>query len=108
MLSLNRKCQQSVVIAGDGVPENVLKVTVLKIRGGRVKLGLEVPAGIHIERREVSERRGAGGGQPHTSQGRPAASRQESDRWEDDGGPGVPAGIPAVLHAAIRLASCQR
>ena len=105
MLVLTRKCQQSVVIAGDGVPDNVLKVTVLKVHGGRVKLGLEVPAGIRIQRREVSEAGGIGG-QPCRPDARP---RQESDRWDDDGGgPGFPAGVPAVLHAALRMAACHR
>jgi len=56
MLVLNRKQQQSIVIEDDGAGECILKVTVLEIRGGRVKLGLEVPAGIRVLRQESRER----------------------------------------------------
>ena len=99
--------RQTVVIAGGGASECMLKVTVIKVHGGRVKLGLEVPAGIRIQRRETWATRGAAGPPCHPD-ARPAASKQESDRWEDDGGgPGSPGGIPAVLHAVMRLAQCR-
>jgi len=55
MLVLTRKTRQSIVIDDDGAGECILKVTVLEIRGGRVKLGLEVPAGIRVLRQEVRE-----------------------------------------------------
>jgi len=47
MLVLSRKCGQSVV-----VDDNV-EVTVLEIRGGRVKLGFRGPAHVPIHREEV-------------------------------------------------------
>lgn len=61
MLVLNRKKQQSIVIEDDGAGQCMLKVTVLAIRGGRVKLGLEVPAGIRVLRQESRERMNAAG-----------------------------------------------
>ena len=56
MLVLTRKCQETVVVAGaDGV--NVLiKVTVLGIENGKVRLGFEAPANVPVHRLEVWER----------------------------------------------------
>jgi carbon storage regulator CsrA len=60
MLVLSRKTQESVVVGdADGV-EQVLTVTVLEIRGGKVKLGFEA-AGLPVHRREVWDRIRAGG-----------------------------------------------
>lgn len=56
MLVLSRKNQESVVIGGaDGVQKK-FKVTVLDIRGGRVRLGFDVDAGIPVHRGEIWER----------------------------------------------------
>jgi len=61
MLVLTRKNQESVVVGdADGV-ERVLTVTVLEIRGGKVKLGFEA-AGLPVHRCEVWDRIHAGGG----------------------------------------------
>ncbi len=61
MLVLSRKSSESVEIDGaDGCPR-VLKVTVLEIRGGRVKLGFEADADVRILRSEVSKRIRTGG-----------------------------------------------
>ena len=54
MLVLTRKILESVVV-GDGV-EHTLKVTVLDIRGGKVKLGFEAAAGVAVHRWEVWQR----------------------------------------------------
>lgn len=42
MLAFTRKCQQAVVVEGFGAAAQMLTVTVLGIRGGRVRLGFEV------------------------------------------------------------------
>ena len=56
MLVLSRKSQESVMIGGaDGFPR-LLKVTVLGISGGKVKLGFDVDAGVPVHRAEVWER----------------------------------------------------
>jgi carbon storage regulator len=47
MLVLSRKANQGVWIG-----ENIF-VTVLKIEGGRVKLGIEAPKDIQVDREEV-------------------------------------------------------
>ena len=47
MLVLNRKCEESIRIGRDIV------VTVLEIRGTRVKLGFEVPTQIRVLRSEL-------------------------------------------------------
>ena len=50
MLVLSRKQGQRVVIGKD------IHVTVLEVRGDRVKLGFEGPVEVPIHREEVSER----------------------------------------------------
>ena len=55
MLVLSRKSQQSVVVGGADGANCLLKVTVLAIRGGRVKLGFEIDSGIPVYREEVWE-----------------------------------------------------
>jgi carbon storage regulator CsrA len=61
MLVLSRKCQEAVVVGGSGGLERVVKVTVLEIRGGSVRLGFEADSEIPVNRWEVWERICAGG-----------------------------------------------
>jgi carbon storage regulator len=56
MLILARKSQEAVVISGTHGIEQVLKVTVLEVRGGTVKLGFEAGDEVPIHRAEVWER----------------------------------------------------
>lgn len=56
MLVLTRKIQESVIVGEDDSPHRVLKVTVLAIRGDRVKLGFEVDSNVPIRRWEVWQR----------------------------------------------------
>jgi carbon storage regulator len=56
MLVLARKSQEAVVISSSNGYEQVLKVTVLQIRGGTVKLGFEAGAEVPIHRAEVWEK----------------------------------------------------
>ena len=56
MLVLSRKSRESVVIGGAGGCEQLLKVTVIEIRGGSVRLGFDVDAEIPVHRAEVWER----------------------------------------------------
>lgn len=60
MLVLARKNQESVVVGGSSACDHVLKVTVLDIRGGRVKLGIEADQNVPVHRWEVWERIRAG------------------------------------------------
>lgn len=53
MLVLTRKNSESVVIGSADGLTTVLKVTVLEIRGGRVKLGFEADTTIPIHRSEA-------------------------------------------------------
>jgi carbon storage regulator len=50
MLVLSRKRGERVVIGKD------IYVTVLEVRGDRVKLGFECPAEVPVHRKEISER----------------------------------------------------
>jgi carbon storage regulator CsrA len=65
MLVLSRKSLESVVVGGAGGFERMLKVTVLEIKNGSVRLGFEADASIPVHRSEVWERiresNGAGG-----------------------------------------------
>ena len=56
MLVLSRKSRESVVIGGADGFHHLLKVTVLGISGGKVKLGFDVDAGVPVHRAEVWER----------------------------------------------------
>jgi len=60
MLVLSRKSQESVVVCESGGSEPVLRVTVLEIKAGKVRLGFEVDAGVPVHRLEVWERIRAG------------------------------------------------
>jgi carbon storage regulator len=69
MLVLSRKLEESIVVGGcDGVPP-MLKVTVLEIRGGRVRLGFEVHGAVPVHRLEVWERIRAGGQENGAAEG---------------------------------------
>jgi carbon storage regulator len=61
MLVLSRKNRESVVIGGNEGFERVLKVTVLEIKGGTVRLGFEADTDIPVHRFEVWERIRASG-----------------------------------------------
>ena len=56
MLILSRKNDESVVVGKSDGLEPTLKVTVLEIGNGHVKLGFEANANIPIHRSEVWER----------------------------------------------------
>lgn len=50
MLVLSRGVSQSIIIDG-----GLVTVTVLEIRGGRVRLGIEAPAEVDVKRSEIAE-----------------------------------------------------
>jgi carbon storage regulator CsrA len=56
MLVLSRKPKEAVMVGGSDGFERLLKVTVLDIQNGKVKLGFEVEAGVPVHRLEVWER----------------------------------------------------
>ncbi len=56
MLVLTRKSLESVVVGGSGLFEKLLKVTVLEIKNGSVRLGFEADASVPVHRFEVWER----------------------------------------------------
>jgi carbon storage regulator CsrA len=73
MLVLSRKMQESVVVGGCDGFERLLKVTVLEIEGGKVRLGFEVDKDVPVHRWEVWERILAGG-RPDSPAAGPAAA----------------------------------
>jgi len=56
MLVLSRKSLQSIVVGCNGGREPLLKVTVLEIKTGSVRLGFEGPPEVPVHRLEVWER----------------------------------------------------
>ena len=56
MLVLSRKSQESVVVGGANGFEYLLKVTVIEIDCGKVKLGFEADKGVPVHRWEVWQR----------------------------------------------------
>ena len=61
MLVLSRKNRQAVMVGGGGGFDRLLKITVLEVAGGKVKLGFEVDAGVPVHRLEIWERMCASG-----------------------------------------------
>ena len=72
MLVLSRKRLESVVVGGAAGFERLLKVTVLELKGGSVRLGFEVDPSVPVHRWEVWEKI-RGGGQPDSPLEDPAA-----------------------------------
>ena len=56
MLVLSRKCQEAIVVAGPDGFQALLRVTVLAIENGKVRLGFEAAADVPVHRLEVWER----------------------------------------------------
>jgi carbon storage regulator len=56
MLVLSRKCQEVVVVGGPVGFEPLLRVTVVEVNGGTVRLGFEAQMNVPIHRLEVWER----------------------------------------------------
>ncbi len=56
MLVLSRKQEEAIVVVGDDGFEPLLKVTVLEIKHGKVRLGIEAPADVPVHRWEIWER----------------------------------------------------
>ncbi len=56
MLVLSRKNDEAVVIGGSEGFERMIKITVVEIKNGRVRLGFEADADVPINRLEVWER----------------------------------------------------
>jgi carbon storage regulator CsrA len=61
MLVLTRKSQEAVVVGGADRFERLLKVTVLEISQGKVRLGFEAASDVLIHRWEIWERIRASG-----------------------------------------------
>jgi len=51
MLVLTRRIGEEIVIQGD------IRVTVVAVKGDKVRLGIEAPDSVRIDRQEVHERR---------------------------------------------------
>ena len=58
---LSRKTRESVVVGGEDGIHHLLKVTVLEIGAGKVKLGFEVNAAVPVYRQEIWDRMQAKG-----------------------------------------------
>jgi len=67
MLVLTRKSQESVMVGGAVGFERVLKVTVLEIQHGKVRLGFEVDADVPVYRSELWEQVRGGPGEMNHS-----------------------------------------
>jgi carbon storage regulator CsrA len=61
VLVLSRKNHESVVVGGGGSFPGLLKVTVLEVTSGKVKLGFEVAPDVPVHRLELWERMKARG-----------------------------------------------
>lgn len=64
MLILTRRVGEAIKIADN------ITVVVLGVKGSQVRLGIEAPQGVAVDRKEIAERKAAGQPKPHP----PAAS----------------------------------
>lgn len=56
MLILTRKCREMLVVSGADCCSILVKVVVLEIKKGKVRLGIEAAADVPVDRFEVWER----------------------------------------------------
>jgi carbon storage regulator len=56
MLVLTRRNRESVFVGGARTQGELVKVTVLEVRGGKVRLGFEAPDDVSVHRWEVWQR----------------------------------------------------
>jgi len=75
MLVLTRKSREAVVVGGADGLHPLLKVTVIDIRAGKVKLGFEADARVPVHREEIWERIN-GNGEAESLPGGPALSAE--------------------------------
>ena len=75
MLVLSRKRCESVIVGGSSGPESIVRVTVLDIRAGSVRLGFESADHVPIHRQEVRERICARGPPCRQTRGRQMVAR---------------------------------
>jgi carbon storage regulator len=58
MLVVTRRTGEEIVIGGN------IRIAVIAVQGGRVRLGITAPESIRVDRTEVHERRGLPGASP--------------------------------------------
>lgn len=56
MLVLSRKKTEAIVVGGSGTEQATIRIVVLEIGNGFVKLGIDAPASVPVHRMEVWER----------------------------------------------------
>lgn len=86
MLVLTRKNGESMVVGSPDDVEGPITITVLEIRAGRVRLGLQAADNVAIDRLEVWEKWHPGGQPNCSNNGSTPATAEPMERWEDDGG----------------------
>jgi carbon storage regulator CsrA len=86
MLVLSRKNQESVVIGSPDGAGCLLRITVIEIRGSRVKLGFEAAVGLPIDRAELWHKRQSHGPLRRSQIRGETATNKQLERWDDDGG----------------------
>ena len=73
MLVLTRKKQEALVVGAFDDAEPMLKITVLEIEGGKVKLGFEGDPAVRVNRLEVWQKISANSAPVGPTRGPPAA-----------------------------------
>ena len=61
MLVLTRRVGEEIVIDGD------IQVTVVAVKGDKVRIGISAPASVQVDRKEVHERRAEFASEPGTA-----------------------------------------
>lgn len=72
MLILTRRVGEAIKIADD------ITVVVLGVKGSQVRLGIEAPQGVAVDRKEIAERKAAGLPKPQAAAAAASAAPPES------------------------------
>ena len=84
MLVLTRRVGEEIVIEGD------IRITVVAVKGARVRVGVTAPEFVRVDRREIHERRGEFGGEfsrpsPASATNTCGSARSHRGSRDDDG-----------------------
>ena len=57
MLVLTRRVDGSIIIGDPKTPEKCIEVTVVEVRGDQVRIGVQAPRSVSVDRKEIWEQK---------------------------------------------------
>ena len=99
MLVLTRKTDQSITLGDPASADAAIEITVVEIRGGEVRLGIQAPKSVVVHRKEVWEQ---------VQQENEATSKTSADAVQRTPFEGVPAARKPGSTAGLTLEEIRR